>query len=103
MDCGDCERVCSGTGTASPIACQPTNGENTLPERNGVNNLSDATTLEGVKKGQGMANIQFVRSDSSDSKPEDEISIKSRSMSLTSMCSLSYTFTNDGKKYRFVL
>lgn len=103
MDCGDCERVCSG-GNASPIASQPTNGDNTIPERNGVNNMSDSTTLDGGKKSQGMTNIRFVRSDSTDSKPEengkdkeDNVSIKSRSMSLTSMCSLSYTFTNDGK------
>ncbi|XP_058790396.1 TBC1 domain family member 16 isoform X2 [Phymastichus coffea] len=81
----DCERICSGGGRPeTPIASQPSsNGfEHSEPKK---------TPLPPA----------FVRSDSTDSRTEDNgnkddtASIKSRSMSLTSMSSLSIIMSND--------
>lgn len=109
---GDCERVCSGGAQPppAPIACQPASNGDASPkellvERNGgIGTIAKEPTSDCAKRTQPTS-IQFVRSDSVDSRTEevngmkdrDDISVKSRSMSLTSSCSLSITITNDGK------
>ena len=100
----DCERICSGGGmTPPPIACQPKNGEVSIIDSNGME--------PGKSLKSQIANVQFVRSESTESKNEengiicvnkdkerDDVSVKSRSLSLTSMNSLlSITITNDGQ------
>lgn len=83
----DCERICSGGRPETPIACQPSS--------NG---------FEHIDPKKPSITPAFVRSDSIDSRTEengtnkdDTASIKSRSMSLTSMSSLSIINSNDGK------
>ncbi|XP_016839631.1 TBC1 domain family member 16 isoform X1 [Nasonia vitripennis] len=114
VNCRDCERVCSGgTKAPPPIACQPaaSNGdaspkELSIERNGGVGSIAKEPTSDCARRSQPTS-IQFIRSDSTDSRSEevngvkdrvkdgDDISVKSRSMSLTSTCSLSIVITND--------
>lgn len=103
----DCERVCSG-GTAPGT---PERNGGLQPLTNGCGKLTEQEIDDAAGKkpttttgGGGVQQQQQVmRSDSGDSRTEepptnrDDVSIKSRSLSLTSMSSLSVIAANDGE------
>lgn len=145
VNCGDCERICSGGNSTSPVEslqqvenhlknnqedletspktsevldCQDLNEENAskqenegpiVNEENNVNSLSRLTTESIDSKDEKNDNFTGKRIQESlehngkiiDEEPRflysDNASIKSRSLSLTSNCSLFVTVPNDGE------
>ena len=98
IDCKDCERVCSG-GYVRPKTDLPEiimtvngNGPNDILEKNGLlkNNLinNEKKTINKIVRSESEENFK---------ERDDNTSIKSRSLSLTSTNSMSLIGSGDGK------
>lgn len=102
VSCGDCERVCSGSGYDFPRRNIGNESEKNTGERTENRGTPDSESRKNEKNDdskEGNFNESDIRS--GDEEPRlsfrDDISIKSRSLSLTSNCSLSISISTDGR------
>jgi len=110
VNCGDCERVCSGSGYRCDYdflrrrdpGMIDRDDENAKIE-NEIENRSNADSMDSSnKKNRDLKEQVFNEIDarSIDEEPRflfhDDVSVKSRSLSLTSTCSLSISVPIDG-------
>lgn len=103
VTCGDCERVCSGSSHGYDDFLN--RRARTVVNDSENSETEDRSNVESIEpKNDGTEEFKERGKDSdtksTDEEPRfsycDDISIKSRSLSLTSTCSLSIAITNDG-------
>lgn len=102
VTCGDCERVCSGSGCdfSRPRDSSVINdGENsTESTENQSYSIESRNEKNGDSKDRSCNRDSDARSIDEEARFlfRDDVSIKSRSLSLTSTCSLSISVSTDG-------
>lgn len=103
VNCGDCERVCSGSGHDFPRRREPdattvngdANAEN-RPEQPGPAESRNEEENCGSKEGGNDGGDAKSIDEELRLSLRDDVSVKSRSLSLTSTCSLSNAVPTDG-------
>lgn len=102
VNCGDCERVCSGSGYDFPR--RPGNeSEKNIDERTENRSTPDSADSRKNERNGDSKERNFNESDVRSVDEEarlsyrDDASVKSRSLSLTSTCSLSISISADGR------
>lgn len=103
VNCGDCERVCSGSGYEFPRRRDPDDESEKNAGERIENPRPDSAESRKCEKNGDSKERNFNESDarSVDEEPRlfyrDDVSVKSRSLSLTSTCSLSISISTDGR------
>ncbi|KMQ95603.1 tbc1 domain family member 16 [Lasius niger] len=104
VNCGDCERVCSGSGYEFPRRRDPSDGGEKNAGERIENPRPDSAESRKCEKNGDSKERNFNESDarSVDEEPRlscrDDVSVKSRSLSLTSTCSLSISVSTDAEE-----
>lgn len=104
VNCGDCERVCSGSSYDFLRRRGPTStaGDSESVE---AENRPDSDSMTVMTRNEKNGDLKERSANENDAKSVDEeprlpfrddVSVKSRSLSLTSTCSLSISMSTDG-------
>lgn len=100
VSCGDCERVCSGSGYDFPRRPGDESEKNADEKTENRSTPDSVESRKNEKNGGDSKERNFNESIDEESRLSfrDDVSVKSRSLSLTSTCSLSISVSADGRR-----